>query len=98
MQPSFNPVFNSLVYSPYSKRGYFPGNGSLTDTQLLAAIDPDQMLLIDSTPHYTTAHGAATWSWPALGIAAFVGLLSREQDKYVRSFFAKIMKAITEKP
>lgn len=42
--------------------------------------------------------GAATWSWPALGVAAFVGLLSREQDKYVRSFFAKITKAITEKP
>ena len=32
-----------------------------------------------------------------LGLAAFIGLLSKEQDQYIKLFFTKVSKIFTEK-
>ena len=60
MQPSFNPVFNSLVYSPYSKRGYFPGNGS----QQLDPGGDEFYFQPDGTSGYLRPDGTSTYIRP----------------------------------
>ena len=55
MQPSFNPVFNSLVYSPYSKRGYFPGSSGYAPLTSLALDGLSPVLAV--SPQYLGGTG-----------------------------------------